>query len=122
MGNLTMKGNGPRSYAVNIPAHALDQYQKCAGYPDPASMLGHPGPPTVITYSPTKIAFNGLIYVNGNFSATGTPTIYGCLIVNGSCGGTGNLTIFYNDDISATARTSSTSMTTVSWKEKPGRW
>ena len=122
LGNLNLSGNGSGAYSATLPGNVAEQYKIYDKLFPAGSWKGKPGPPTVTTYAVTKIAFEGFIYIGGNFTSSGTPAVNGALICKGSTAGVGNLTIYFNDSVALSAKTATTAMDTVSWSEKPAHW
>jgi|GEM_PF-2871380 len=102
MGNLYMNGNGSQTISAKVPTTAA----------------ANGGPTTPDPYSITKVVFNGLVYVAGNFKANGTPSIYGTIIIDGSTAdGTGNLSVWYKENLRLTGILDET-IAIKSWREK----
>ena len=125
-GNLRLRGGGRGMYDADIPENALDEYAACDGYPDPDDMPGHPGPPTVNTYTfgaTNKVIFEGFIYIGGDWWGTGNGNFNGCVQCIGSTAGlTGDVMIYYNEDVAKQVETTELNIKQVSWKELGPSW
>ncbi|MEK6646199.1 MAG: hypothetical protein AABY84_05970 [Candidatus Firestonebacteria bacterium] len=100
MGDLDFGGNGTGSLSVPIPSTAEGQ-----GGPD------EPNPYTI-----NFAIFKGLIYVADDFTATGTPAVFGCMIVGDSPNNTGNVKIYYDENLNING-TGLKTISVSSWRE-----
>ncbi len=126
-GNLNLSGGGKGAYTANVPENAWEEYAKIDDatsgqyYAD----VGFQYSTNTFTFdgSTIKISFEGFIYIGGDWTGTGNQDFNGCVICKGSMAGlTGNVNIFYNDDIAAQVETKVTDFTQESWKEIKQDW
>ncbi|HAZ07666.1 MAG TPA: hypothetical protein DCZ01_03875 [Elusimicrobia bacterium] len=76
----------------------------------------------------TKIAINGMLYVNGNFNNNGggggNSDVFGALYAVGSASSTANssVTLYYNSAASSSLLTTNISLVRVSWQDSMAGW
>jgi len=122
MGNLNLGGNGAGSYSATVPSDAWKEYAKIDTVAS-GEYAGDNGYQAVSsTYAINKVAFEGYIYVGGNISSSGTPTINGVVVVAGSSAGVGNLTMYYSSEIALNVQTTNNAITRTSWKQSRAEW
>ncbi|MEK6646200.1 MAG: hypothetical protein AABY84_05975 [Candidatus Firestonebacteria bacterium] len=100
MGDLNFGGNGGGTLTVPIPSTAAAQH----------------GPTSPDPYTINFAIFKGLIYVADDFTATGTPAVFGCVIVGDSPNNTGSVKIYYDENLNLTG-TGLKTISIKSWRE-----
>jgi hypothetical protein len=138
MGNINLPNGvwGKGNVTMRIPSEAWKQYcNSWATYQafDAGAPASFPGmessyAPAGLTYSSSKIAVNGFLYVGGNFNngggGGGNSDIYGVLYAVGSATQTASsgVSFYYNGAATEGLVTTNVSLSRVSWQSDLRGW
>lgn len=140
MGNISLPNGqwGKGTHAMSVPQDAWKQYCNDWSYYrttfDAAAPANFPGvnagyqSAANLTYTSTKLAFAGLVYVLGNFNqgggGGGNSDIYGVLYTLGTTTETANsfVTFYYNAAASKNMQTTQIVLSRQSWQDMVTRW
>lgn len=131
-GNLDFTGTSSAgSYTITPPQQAWEEYKKIdtvaaneyyadAGGGPPSTIsssfqFGATGNPDKKDATKDNVTIRGFVYVGGNLSVNGNVIIHGAIIVKGTVSGSGNLTIFYDDNLGV--EMTDAPIVRKSWKE-----
>jgi hypothetical protein len=127
-GTLELQGGGKGGYTTNdVP---LDAWEEYAAMDTPAAGdyyadTGDGVNSSTFTFdgATIKISVEGFVYIGGDWTGTGNQDFHGCVQCMGSMAGlTGNVRIFYNEQIAKEVEITDPNITQISWREIKPAW
>jgi Tfp pilus assembly protein PilX len=126
-GDCTLNGNGKGQYVTDVPEDAWEEYAKI----DTAAVGEYPGDGGFQTCNATydyaddnyKITVMGFVYIGGDWNGSGGQDFNGSVQCMGNMAGlTGNVGVWYNEDVAEQVEVSEQDFSQVSWREIKPVW